>query len=588
MSFFAELRRRKVYKVGTAYAVAAWVLLQIADVVVPALSLPQRATSLILLVLLLGFPIAVFLAWAYELTPDGVRRTRSATEGELSGSATLKYEFAFILFLVVAIGLIVYDRFYSVADISEIAQESRTESVDIADSRSEKVSIAVLPFLNLSDVAEQEHFADGLTEELLNSLTTTDGLRVISRTSSFAFKGSALPVTDIAAQLKVGYILEGSVRRSGDTIRVTAQLIDAVSDAHLWSRNYEEVVDADNVFKLQESIASLVTDSLQLRLTPRNAPKAPASIEALDLYYDGLFLFNELKNGFDLSDDIFERAAAKFNAALEVDPDWLPPFVKLGQLYHFWSFGGSDNEKFQTSRRYITEALQRDPENAEAHWSMGYILWVEGDFEGSLAAYGEADRLGGPQGWGTAITLTSLGRFDEAVAAYRSALQTYPVSLVVKAQLTQTMYCAGQYAEIIYDEDALVVSFDEDEEGVRYQIAQSHARLGNHEKALSYVDELAQLWGTEAYFADILAIVGKSERARRAIDELEERNRGLEAATTAALILGERDRAVNLLESRFEKRSAAGQTRFLFCAPEIRALRGEPRYDAILAVSGLL
>jgi TolB-like protein/tetratricopeptide (TPR) repeat protein len=585
---WGEFKRRKVIRVGIAYAVVAWLTLQIVDVIGPLLELPIWVGRAVLVFLAVGLVVALIVAWAYELTPDGIRRTQDSTEAVPGSPASSKYDLAIVALLVVVIGLIVNDRFFPGTDTAEIVEEPGTQITGAASERSGKVSIAVLPFLNLSDIAEQEHFADGLTEELLNSLAATDSLRVISRTSSFAFKGSPLDAREIAAQLNVEHILEGSVRRTGNMIRVTAQLIDAESDSHLWSRNFEDVVSAENVFRVQESIARLVTDSLQVRLMPRNMPTAPASIATLDLYFDGLFIFNEIKNGRDLSDANFTRAASKFEAALEAEPDWLPALVKLGQLHHWWSWGGSDTEKLQISRRHLTEALRRDPQNAAANGSMGYILWAEGDFEGSLEAYDKADLLGGDQDWARAITLSSLGRFDESVAAYRAAAQVHPVSLPLKGQLTFAMYCAGQYSAIVSNEDDLIASWPEGQEGVKSMLARSHARLGNRDKALAYVAELAQRRQTEAYFADILAAVGEPERARLAIDELVERSQGLVSAVTATLKLGEQDMALDLLERHLEEQLSAGSTRFLFCEPEIRALAGNPRYDAILQSRGLL
>ena len=578
--FLMEARRRQLISVLAIYVVGAWVVLQVAATLFPGWHIPQQAIRYVWIGAVMLFPVVLVLGWYYDLSAQGFRRT-SPADAETKRQGLTRQDYGVLSLIALFSAGILFGVVREVLDTREL----RLPQVAVAENP--RNSIAVLPFLNLSDIAEQEHFADGLTEELLNSLAATDGLRVISRTSSFAFKGRSLPTKEVAAQLNVAYILEGSVRRTGNIIRVTAQLIDAESDSHLWSRNYDDIIGTDNLFKVQENIASLVTDSVQPRLKPQNMPKAPASIETLDLYYDGLAIFRELQNGLDISDEKFSRAAAKFEAALQAEPDWLPAFLKLGQLYHWWSFG-SDKEKLQTSRRYMTEVLRRDPQNASAHWSMGYILFAEGDFEGSLDAYDTGEQSGGLQGWGRGITLAALGRFDEAVVAYQRAVPIFPISLALKFQLTSVTYCAGQYSSIVSDEDDLIATWTQDKESIKYLLAYSHARLGNNEKALAYVDELVQLWQTEAYFADLLAIVGEPERARRAIDELVERDQGFESAATAALILGERDTALDLLERHLEKQSSAGATRFLFCAPEIRALAGNARYDAMLESRGLL
>ena len=279
-------------------------------------------------------------------------------------------------------------------------------------------------------------------------------------------------------------------------------------------------------------------------------------------------------------------AAAKFKAALDVEPDWLPAIVKLGKLYHWWSIG-VDEEKLQISLRYVKKALERDPQNIEALSSMGYILWAEGNFEKSLEFYDRVSEFGGNRGWGRAITLSSLGRFEEAVAAYRKSLPIYPVSLSLGTQLTHAMYCAGRYSEIVNHAANLIASWPDDQVGVLALIAASHARLGNREEALAYVDELAQLLKSEVYFAWILAAAGEHERAQRAIDYLVERNQSLESAASAALQLGQNDKALDILE-RLDKQTSAGNTGFLFCEPEIKALAGTAGYDAILERRGLL
>jgi adenylate cyclase len=578
--FLMEARRRQLVGVLAIYVVGAWVLLQVAATLFPGWLIPEQAIRYVWIGAVMQFPIVLVLGWYYDLSAQGIRRTSPAGADTKCQDLT-RQDYGVLSLIALFSAGIMFGVVREVLDTRELRLPQ------VAVTEYPQNSIAVLPFLNLSDISEQEHFADGLTEELLNSLAATDGLRVISRTSSFAYKGSPLSAKEIAAQLNVEHILEGSVRRTGNMIRVTAQLINAQSDSHLWSRNYDDVVGAENIFKVQENIASLVTDSLQVRLMPRNMPKAPASIETLDLYYDGLFVFNELKNGQDLSDEKFTKAASKFEAAIEAEPDWLPAFVKLGQLYHWWSAGGYDREKLQTSRRYITEALRRDPQNAEANHSLGYILWAEGDFKGSLHAYDKAEQLGAISGWGRAITLSNLGRFDEAVAAYQESVPVHPVSLELRRQLTSAMYCAGQYLAIVSNEDDLITTWPEDEEGVKPLLALSHARLGNREKALAFVDEETQRWQTEAYLADLFAIIGEHERARRAIDELVERDVGLVHAATAALILGERGTALDLLENQLEKQSSASNE-FLFCEPEIRALAGNARYDAMLESRGLL
>jgi adenylate cyclase len=588
MSLLGELKRRNVLRVGAAYLAASWLIVQVVETLFPVFGLTDAGIRTVVVLLAIGFLPVLVLSWAFQLTPEGLKRDSAAGKLAAPRGSMRMLDRAIVIILVIGISYFAFDKFVltpgrTVEREARVMEEARAEV--LADYLSDR-SIAVLPFLNLSDAAGQVHFVDGLTEELLNLLAATDGLRVVSRTSSFMFKNSDLPTTEIAAQLGVAYLLEGSVRRTGEAIRVTAQLVDTKLDAQVWSRTYEDIVGTENLFDVQENIAGLVADALQVRLLPENVPQAPNSMETLDLYYDGLATFREIQNGHGLSDERFIGTAAKFEAALEAEPGWLPALLTLGQLYHWWSLG-VDAEKLEMSRSYISEVLRRDPQNVGAHASMGYILWARGDFKGSLESYEKASQTGGGHGWGRAITLKSMGRFDEAVAAFRASLPMYPVSESLRTQLTHAMYCGGQYDGIVSRASRLIAFWPADQVGVKAWIAASHARLGGREEALAYVDELAQKLGSEAYFAATLAAAGEYERARHAIDYLVEHNVDLASAASAALQLGDQDRALGILE-RLDEQYPPGRTDFLLCEPEIRALGGNARYDAILRNRGLL
>lgn len=584
MSFFAELRRRNVVKVGAAYAVTAWIIMQVTDLAAPALRLPEWVMSLVVFLLLIGFPVALFLAWAYELSPDGIRRTQQSDPMAPETAAGSRYDIAIVVLLAVAIGLIAHDNFFSQPDIA-------VEPVDTPqDSGPDPgpVSIAVIPFINMSDDTAQEHFADGLTEELLNSLAPLDELRVISRTSSFAFKNSELPLPDIAAQLGVENILEGSVRRAGDRIRITAQLIETNTDSHLWSRTYDRELTVDNIFEIQESIATTVVEALQLKLLPTDGGKEfPSNLEALDLYHDGLFILRAIETGETYEESAFYTAETKFQAAAAADPNWLMPVAMLGRLYHFWSAGGSDSDKLAESKRLIESVLAEDPTNPTALASLGYILSVEGRFEESLATYDRAEQAGGGNvWWGRAITLMSVGRLEEAIAAYRQAMTSDPLNNSVRAQLAMALQCAGRYEEILANEEGLLTQFGEHVEFLGL-LAEAHARAGNREAAFEYVDRILAQPQEEAFLADVLALLGEEERAQRGIDELGSRNEGLQTGAVAALVLGDQEKGLHFLERIEQQTTVRGQTLWLLCDPEVRNLAGNPRYEALLAERGL-
>jgi TolB-like protein len=261
VSLISELRRRNVFRVGIAYLVVAWLLLQVVDVVAPMLELPDWALKFVLLLLVIGFPVALLLAWAFELTPEGIRR-----EGEAPPGAGRGRGFDVIVFvgLIVALGWFGWSRMaddgVGSTDVLTAAPAGGDESAQSGPVDDQGTSIAVLPFVNMSPDPDQEYFSDGISEELLNVLSRVPGLRVASRTSAFAFKGENRNLMEIGEILEVDHILEGSVRKSGSRVRITAQLIDTANDRHLWSDTYDR--ELTDIFAIQDEISSAIVSSL--------------------------------------------------------------------------------------------------------------------------------------------------------------------------------------------------------------------------------------------------------------------------------------------------------------------------------------
>ena len=242
MSLFAELKRRNVFRVGLAYVVLSWLLLQVGDTLAPALHLPEWINSALAFFLILGFPLAIFFAWAFELTPDGLKLEKNVDrDASITPVTGRKLDRTIIAILVVALGYFVW-------------QSQKAPTVDeIVETVAGQESIAVLPFENMSSDDEQEYFSDGLTEELLNLLAKIPELKVTSRTSAFFYKGKDIKLSEVGRELDVDHILEGSVRKSGKKIRITAQLIEVENDTHLWSDTWDR--DLDDVFVIQDEIA---------------------------------------------------------------------------------------------------------------------------------------------------------------------------------------------------------------------------------------------------------------------------------------------------------------------------------------------
>jgi TolB-like protein len=249
-SFFAELRRRNVYKVAIAYGVVAWLLVQVATQVFPFFDIPNWAVRLVVLLSVIGFPVALFIAWAFESTPEGIKRTEAA---DAAGKHSRGRVWVYIVLIgaALSVGLLVLKQYSAV--------RKQWHAAELAAN-----SIAVLPFVDFSQAHDQEYFCDGISEEILDALAKIHGLRVISRTSSFSFKGKNVDVTEIAQKLNVQNILEGSMRREGNRIRVSAQLVSASDGSHLWSETYE--CELHGVFAVQDKIAFAIVDSLTVKL----------------------------------------------------------------------------------------------------------------------------------------------------------------------------------------------------------------------------------------------------------------------------------------------------------------------------------
>jgi TolB-like protein len=273
VSLFSELQRRNVFRVTVAYVVLAWLLAQVADLVLDNISAPDWVIQTILLVLLLGLAPVVFFSWAYEVTPDGIKRESDVDRSDsITHVTSRKLDRTITFVLVLAVAYFAADKFL----LSPAQPDTTLVTATTSDN-----SIAVLPFVNMSDDEDNEYFADGLSEELLNMLVKVPQLRVAARTSSFSFKGKDVKISDIARELNVSHVLEGSVRKSGDQLRITAQLIKADDGFHLWSETFDRTLD--EIFVLQDEIAAKVANALEVTLLGKSEVEVNADSYTLYL-----------------------------------------------------------------------------------------------------------------------------------------------------------------------------------------------------------------------------------------------------------------------------------------------------------------
>ena len=421
MSLIQELKRRNVIRIGVLYLVAAWLLLQLTDVLSSLLSVPESAGSIVVMLLVLGFfPVLIF-SWVYEMTPEGLKREVDIDRSQsITPDTGKKIITLIIVLLVFAIAGLVADRLIPEASVdTDVAAIELVEAPLPADDR----SIAVLPFSDLSQNQDQQYFTDGLSEELLNLLVHVDELRVASRTSSFAYRGSTLGIPEISKALNVAHILEGSVRKDGDRIRITAQLIEAGSDRHLWSENFDrEFID---IFAIQDEIANAIVQALtgELGMSSEKAVTVEAVTENLDAYE----MYLTARELFIKRDQLPESIRL-FQKAVELDPNFARAWAGLGAVEAVaddWIFGdGIDH--LPLAKAAAERALSLNPDLSMPLAVLGSVASdTDHDLIGSLDYFGaaiEKDPKNTTAWLWQGIRYKYVGFIDEAIASLQQCL----------------------------------------------------------------------------------------------------------------------------------------------------------------------
>lgn len=438
MSLFSELKRRNVLRVAIAYLAAMWLLIQIVETLFPVFGLSGASIRLVVIVLAIGFPLILIFSWLYELTPDGLKLEKDMDRpGTVAHHTGKKLDRAIIVVLALALGYFAVDKFIldpvrDTAREETVAKQARTDA--LVESYGEK-SIAVLPFVNMSDDASNEYFSDGISEELLNLLAKIPQLRVISRSSAFSFKGKDIDIPTIAEQLNVADVLEGSVRKSGNRVRITAQLIEARSDTHLWSATYDR--ELDDIFAIQDEIAADVVAQLKITLLG-DAPKTrKTDPEGYALFLRAKHLNNQWAGNARQGVEMLKRV-------LELDPDYVPAWNALSRSYYQMG-------DFQLSFEAADRALSIDPDDAVANAYRGWrYMRFEKDLvtAGRLFAHAIATDPGNEDVLRPAIFFASLiGRQEEAIALGEYAVALNPLCLPCFFNLSTAYRRAGRFAE---------------------------------------------------------------------------------------------------------------------------------------------
>ena len=452
MSIFNELKRRSVFKVGIAYVIVAWLVAQVLQLVFESFGTPDWAIKSVLVLLATGLPFALFFAWAFELTPDGVKRDHEVDRSQPTATQSdNKLNLMIFVVLILALSYFAYDKFVlsteREAALVEAATQTVTEQSAATETTTESFkSIAVLPFVNMSSDPEQEYFSDGISEELLNVLAKIDSLKVAARTSSFSFKGQNKPVGEIAKVLGVDHILEGSVRKSGSQIRITAQLIRVSDGFHMWSETYDR--ELVNIFAIQDEITEAIVSELRIKLDVQEqiASTTTSNPEAYQEYLQGRYFWNLRTTEYMyLAVEYFERA-------VQLDPSFADAWLGLGESYVLlpvWEYDDAKApQQLEQARVAAEKALSLNPKSGRAHAVLGELHQLKLEWHKALFNFDLAVKYG-PENATTwawyAGGLMTLGKSEMAEKAYEKAIALDPLSRVIGANAAELQMFTGQY-----------------------------------------------------------------------------------------------------------------------------------------------
>jgi TolB-like protein/Tfp pilus assembly protein PilF len=552
MSFYNELKRRNVFRVAIAYLAGAWLLTEVAGTLFPAFGIPDWAFRFVIVLFAFGFVPALIFSWAYELTPEGLKRERDVERDESITHLTAKrMDVITIGLIVVALLFIMADRFFlssrtvkqPAASAVEVIDDVPTPASELTQTANLPHSIAVLPFTNRSASPEDAYFVDGIHDDLLTHISKIGSIKTISRTSVMRYRDTTKTIPEIASELGVSTVLEGGVQRAGQQIRINVQLIDARTDEHLWAEIYDRHLSAENIFAIQSEISSAISVALKAILTPEELERIQAmpteSLEAYEAYLIGK------KHLSDRTTESLSMAIDRFNEATQLDPEFSLAWIGLANsryLHTFYTGKSTADDDHPAVRTALMTALELNPDAGEAYATLGLL---ELDKEVAERHFRRAIEL--RPNYANAYIWYSLllrheGRIDEALNLLQTAVKLDPMSILVRVNLAVVFRMLGRFDDA-WEELHKAIDINPDSMGARDAIATMHYQVFNrHELA---VKEYGIMFAARpevtrwyVWLAQLYLDMNARDRAEKLIGIVNESNPGSSYSAWGNLLLG--------------------------------------------------
>ncbi|MDX1460825.1 MAG: tetratricopeptide repeat protein [Xanthomonadales bacterium] len=565
MSLFEELKRRNVFRVGIAYLITAWLLLQVVDLVLENINAPDWVMQAFMLAVAVGFAVTMVVAWVFELTPEGLKKEKEVDRSKsITRNTGRKLDRAIIGILVLALGYFVWDKFSQGKTgnpASDAATASATADVAPADVEPKRPSIAVLPFANRSSRDEDAFFAEGIHDDLLTSLAKVGSLKVISRTSVIRYTGTTLSIPEIASELGVSTVLEGGIQRSGDQVRINVQLIDANTDEHLWAENYDRALTADNLFSIQSEISREIVSALKGTLTDQESERLDEQpTDSLEAYAEYVLGRQELAKR---TNESLPRAQKHFEKAIELDPEYVLAYVGLADSISLQVNYGDIfvTDSYAPRQAAIDRALALNPNSGEAYTSLANLRDDQNQDEVAEEFFKKAIELSPNYvtAWHWyAVTLQEEDRYEEALEMITKARELDPIAPILAMAKGSILWGLDRREEAFAINRAQLEKTPEFPNLYGQRIG-FHGSIGEMGEAMRWSEAYAGLDATSSFahvsVCNMLVQLGDDTKAEQCYDRVEESYP--EASFGSRIILhqlrGEHDKAVEVMEQIAEQ-----------------------------------